>query len=323
MTDYLTLTEFVPGTKAKAQEVNANFVAVKDAIDTKVSVGGDSTKTFSIADATEDSHAVSKSQLDTLSTDFDEKINAAGTRFCAKSGNVTSGKADLFSYSLLSITPKIGGSYANLIISDCDGTFTTISSATAISMSGKADGVYNIYAKPDGTFYTLANNIYAQTARPTLIDGDIWVNTSVEPMTAIKYASATDAKFLDVPVGKVTIASSAITALTTNTYNQNGYDVNIQSNDWSRALPKYASPISKVLGATYTAECDGWLSFYCAGAGGAGGDLLIDSVNVLHLAASGSGVYVNFQSIVPISKGSSYYTTGNGSLIFYPAKGAS
>src|SRR5574344_472069 len=32
MTEYLTLTEFVPGTKAKAEDVNANFAAVKNAI---------------------------------------------------------------------------------------------------------------------------------------------------------------------------------------------------------------------------------------------------------------------------------------------------
>lgn len=229
MTDNLVLTEFVPGTKAKAQEVNANFSALKDAVNTKVAIGGDRTQTFNVAAATEGTHAVNKSQLDTVSAEITKQINTTSARFCAKSGNTTSGKGDLFTYSSLAITSKVGGSYPNLVISDYKGTFTVISSVATLSMTGKTDGIYNLFIAAEGILYALKNTIYKQADRPTMVDGDVWLNTSVEPIKAVKYNGTTDEEFLGVPLGKVTIASSAITAIETYPFNQNGYDVNIQT----------------------------------------------------------------------------------------------
>lgn len=226
MTDYLTLTEFVPGTKAKAQEVNANFTTLRDALSEKASMEGDSTKTFNVANATLNTHAVNKTQLNDLSSSLIVEINKMLTRFCVKSGNVTGGKGDLFSYSGLVITAKVGGAYPNLIFSNYKGEFTTITSLSTVNMTGKANGSYNIFIKSDGTLYTLANNIYTQPYRPTLVEGDVWLDTSIEPINAIKYASATDTEFLDVPLGKVVIASSTISSIETFPYNQNGYEVN-------------------------------------------------------------------------------------------------
>lgn len=229
MSDYLTLTEFIPGTKAKAQEVNANFTAIKTALSEKAAMSGDSAQKFNVADATADTNAVNKKQLDGLSNDLSLAISKTGTKFCVKSGNTTNGKGDLFSYSVLQITPKIGGTYANLVISDYEGTQSTISSASSISMTGKPDGTYNIFISPTGTIYTLKNTIYRQQARPTMTDGDIWLDTSKVPFNCVKYDGTSDNKFVDVPLGKVTIASSLITAIETFPYNQNGYEININS----------------------------------------------------------------------------------------------
>lgn len=222
----ITLTTFIPGTKAKAEEVNANFSTLADAVNAKASISGDDTQTFAVAEATDNEHAINKSQLDDLSDDLTEKINRTGMKFCVRSGYTTSGEGDLFSYSALQITPKIGTGFANLIIADYKGIPTTISSASTFSMSGKPDGDYNIFIKTDGTLYTLKNTIYVQKARPTMIDGDIWLNTSVEPFNCIKYDGTNDVEFLDVPLGKVTISSSTITSLKTFAYNQNGYNIN-------------------------------------------------------------------------------------------------
>lgn len=226
MSGYLTLTEFIPGTKAKAEEVNANFVTLKDAINTKASQDGDSTKTFNIANATATTHAVSKQQMDEIVEDMTENVNATTDRFCAKSGNTSSGNADLFTYSGMNITLKVGGVYQNLVISNASGTFSTITSVDTINMTGKSNGTYNIFVKPTGEGYVLANTIYRQMSRPTMVEGDIWLDTSVEPIKAIKYTGGADVEFLDVPIGKVTIASNAISSIETNRYNQNGYNIN-------------------------------------------------------------------------------------------------
>jgi len=269
MADYLTLTEFVPGTKAKAQEVNANFAALKDAVNQKASMDGDSTQAFAVADATQDEHAINKSQLTGLSDILTTEINKTGTKFCVKSGNTTSGKGDLFSYSVLRIIPKVGASYGDLVISDYRGIQSTISSAAEISMSGKADGDYNIYVTSAGTLYTLKNNIYRQAARPTLLDGDVWFNTSTKPLKCIKYNGIADIEFLDVPLGKVTILTSAITALETFAFNQNGYDVNTQTtlkkstnlatSISNLVMPDYINGVSKSFSTIYQAESDAFV----------------------------------------------------------------
>jgi hypothetical protein len=231
MANNITLIEFVPGTKAKAEDVNLNFSTLKDAINTKATVEGDSTQTFEVATATSANHALRKEQLDTEVSTLNEKIEGTSARFCVKSGNTTSGVGDLLSYSSMIVTIKVGGSYPDLVTSNYKGEITTISSLDTIDMTGSSDGTYNIFTKTDGTAYTLSNTIYKQTARPTMITGDIWLDTSVEPLKAIKYNGTSDDEFLDVPIGSVTIESGAITEITTFVFNQNGYDFNTHTAD--------------------------------------------------------------------------------------------
>ena len=226
MSGYLTLTEFIPGTKAKAEEVNANFSTLKDAINTKAAQDGDIAKTFNVANATATTHAVSKGQMDELAEDMVENVNAASDRFCVKSGNTSSGNADLFTYSGMNITLKVGGVYPNLVIANGNGKFSTITSVAVINMTGNANGTYNIFVKPTGEGYVLANTIYKQISRPTMVEGDVWLDMSVEPIKAIKYTGGADVEFLDVVIGKVIIASNTISSIETSRYNQNGYNIN-------------------------------------------------------------------------------------------------
>ncbi len=331
MTDYLTLTEFVPGTKAKAQEVNANFSTLKDAINQKASTDGDSTQTFSVANATTVTHAVNKGQLNDLSTDLIGEINKTSTKFCVKSGHTSNGKSDLFSYSVLTITPKIGGVYDDLVISDYSGTQTTISSANTVSMSGKPNGEYNLFIKPDGTLYTLDNTIYKQAARPTMLDGDVWFDTSVEPFNCVKYNGTTDNEFLDIPLGAVTILSSAITAIKSFPFNQNGHNITAQSTleigtDLAASIPNlsmpdYANGVSKSWATSYQAESDGHL--FAQSDFGLYVYLSFDnstwvSYGIGRFDSQGYGV----GSFVPIPKGIYYkavcLTARNLNLVFYP-----
>lgn len=252
MTEYLTLTEFTPGTKARPEEINANFGVLKNAILQKASVQGDVAKTFSVAPATENTHAINKSQLESLSQSLTDEIAKAGAKFCANSGNISAGKPDLFGYSGLMITPKIGGTYSDLTISDYSGAKTVINFVSAISMSGKTDGTYNIFITPAGVLYASKNKIYRQAARPAMTDGDVWLNTSVEPLSCIKYDGTSDGEFLDVPLGVVVILANAITSLTTNEYNMDGYSVN-KTND-SVITEAYANGTS-----WYRVWSDGWI----------------------------------------------------------------
>lgn len=328
MTDsYLTLTTFIPGTKAKADEVNANFSALKDAVNSKAAIGGDETKTFSVADATAAKHAVNKNQLDSLSNNLTTEISKSGTKFCVKSGYTTNGEGDLFSYSILQITPKIGSGFADLIISDYQGTQTKITSASSISMTGKADGIYNIFIKPDGTLYTLKNTIYVQKIRPNLYDGDIWLDISVEPLKCIKYDGTNDNIFLDVPLGRVTIASNAITELKTFRFNQNGYNINSKSllvsgtdlisSVINLVLPDYSKGIT--ISSGYVASCDGWLHLRGTQSTGNKPYHYIDGVLVwMQGTDSGSS---EFSGMVPMPKGSTMTKTGTSITIFYPSKG--
>lgn len=313
MTDYLTLTEFIPGTKAKAQEVNANFLTLKNAINQKAALDGDSTQTFAVASATADSHAINKGQLDALSDNLTREIAKTSEKFCVKSGNTTNGAGDLFSYNLLTITPKIGGSYAKLTVADYKGTRTTFSSASTISMGGKPDGKYNIFIKPDGGFYTLNNTIYRQAARPVMLAGDVWLNISVEPFSAIKYDGTSDIEFLDVPLGKVTVTNSTITAIETFQFNQNGYDVNIYT--FTAKKYDYANPVAKTAGTTYTAESNG-LIFIRHGNTFDTISITIDGFSYLlgWSSSQGSGG----SDFIPVSKGQSYVMTGGEVRYFIP-----
>lgn len=309
----ITLTTFTPGTKAKADEVNANFSILKDAVNSKAPIDGDSTQTFSVADAIIGAHAVNKGQLDYLSDDLTAEINKTGMKFCVRSGYTTSGEADLFSYSVLTITPKIGSGFANLKIADYKGIVSTITSASSISMSGKPDGDYNIFITSSGTLYTLNNTIYVQKARPTMLDGDIWLDTSVDPFNCIKYDGTNDNEFLDVPLGRVTIASNTITAIETFTYNQNGYDVNIAS--FSDKKFDYANPVSKAVSTSYAAESNGLLFIRHANVNDTI-TVTIDSHSyTLGWSSSQGSGSSNF---IPITKGQTYSFSGGEARYFIP-----
>lgn len=332
--DYLTLTTFEPGTKAKAQEVNANFTTLKTAIQTKAPSEGSTTQTFSVANATDDTHAINKAQLDELSQDLTAAINKIHPPFCGHNGETTDGQADLFTYSGLAITPKIGGTYANLVISDYTGRETTITCSNTLNLALVADETYNLFITADGTISALNNTIFRQADTPTMTVGDVWLDTSKEPLNCVQCQSLGNVEFLGVPIGQVIIEDGEIASVTTFPYNKNGYnaandkasvDADNFSDDGktqivSLLIPDLANGISKTASTTYTADKDGWI--YCEGACWSDNILKIDDVKVWHSYISNAD-NVSGSIFAPVASGSTYIATGGiSSFKFYPMKGS-
>lgn len=323
----IQLTTFIPGTKAKADEVNANFAVLQSAINEKATINGDSSQTFLVSDATADKHAVNKKQLNELSDNLTTKINRTGTKFCIKSGNTTNGKGDLFSIDVYEINAKIGGTYDSLTMIDYAGTQTTISSTPAkLSLTGNSNGEYNIFITPAGTLYILNNVIYKQASRPTMTVNDIWLDTSTEPFKCIKYSGSSDITFLDVPLGKVSFSNGAITQIETFAFNQNNYNINSQSivksgsnlaNSISTlCTPDWAHGVSKSFGVTYTAETSGYL--YVLGSTATARNLVLDGATIQYTGGSVNNAASSLT--VPIGKGTTYSATSGDAFTFFPMK---
>lgn len=225
MTDYLTLTEFIPGTKAKAQEVNANFAVLKDAISTKASLNGDSSKTFSVSEATASEHAIRKSQMDSLGDEINQKMENLLGRFCLKSGNLTNGEADLMSFSGTTLSFKIGSTYSSLKWNSANGTLetiTTLADITGTSINGtysviKELGVANAVA-------TSSNITQGKTFPTSPSNGDYHCLTAAG-LNTYKYTSGAWVETQYIQIGTVTVANNTISFVKTNPYNYNGYNV--------------------------------------------------------------------------------------------------
>lgn len=316
MTDYLTLTEFIPGTKAKAQEVNANFTVLKDALNTKADMQGDSMLTFSVATATLNSHAVNKSLLDSTTTATNTKMNGLINRFCLKSGNITSGNADLLAYSGTTLSFKIGGSYSSALWTSANGTQETIT--TLANINGlSTNGTYSVIKELGVTnaIATSSKVTQGKTFPTSPSEGDYHCLITTG-LSTHKFVSNTWVETHYIQLGTVTVSGGVITAVSTNSYNQNGYDVNSQSNDWAKALPVISTStgIDKATNVDHTADVCGIILNYLSGSTSSA--VTIDGV-VFGWSVSNSTTYTQWQ----ISKGSVYKATG-GTLTFYPLKGA-
>lgn len=254
------LKTFIPGTKAKASEVNFNFSVLKEAINSKADVNGSELQPFFVADAEEDLQAMNKGQVEEIQEEMTAKIQKIASSFCVKSGNITNGNEDLFDYSGLTITLKVGGIYPNLVCLDYEGNQYTFDSFDDLSMVGKADGVYNIFVGTEGNLYVKNNTIYIQNTVPQVLEDDIWLNTSVEPIVCKKYVNEEYVDFHDVPLGKVSIEDGAITEILTFAYNQNGYSLN--SNSFLNFYYDYSSVVELALNTEHTITSNGILYAY-------------------------------------------------------------
>lgn len=231
MSNFIVPNTFVPGTKAKAQEVNENFIAIQNELNQKLNKSGDSTQPLVVGEATENNHAVQKVQLENSAIYLKNYTKALISPFMIKSGNVDSnGEPDILNYENGVISFKVdnGTLYAPITVvpANLQDEFT-VTSLASIDLSSYSDGVYNIFIKSNSTAYALCNTIYKQKTVPeTPALNDIFVNLSKEPMEAVKYNGENWETFNDVYLGNVTLESGSITSVENSKFNDNGYNLN-------------------------------------------------------------------------------------------------
>ena len=237
MSNFIVPNTFIPGTKAKAQEVNENFVSVQEELNQKAEKFGNSTQTFSVAAATENNHAINKQQLETSLNDALEEVNNAisciATPFTVEKGYTnSSGNPAYMSYSGGTLNFRVNSSsYGPIIAVPANNKPRfLVTSVNSIDMSSYANGSYNIFLNSEGNAYAYNNTVYIQKAAPTSpLNNTVFVNTSVFPITAKIYQNSSWIDFDDVYLGTVQVSNNAITSIVHRNFNDNGHNVNRQN----------------------------------------------------------------------------------------------
>ena len=256
MSNFIVPNLFIPGTKAKAQEVNENFSAIKDELNNKCDLGGDSNTTFAVANATNNSHAINKAQaeeyINELKDELVYKLSGFNGHIFAINGNTDSdGKADIVDISGSNLIFKIGTGYKNLEIYT-DNTNIEISDVNNYDITGFADGNYNSFIDKEGNICVLNNKIYIQPNQPTLLVNDVWVDTSSSP-AIIKQSIGNDlVDFKKVAIGKFTVSSATVSNLQSYPFNSK-LVTNANHNSTAEVVETYYNG-----GSWYRIYSDGW-----------------------------------------------------------------
>lgn len=226
--------EFIAGTKAKAQEVNENFSAIADGIDQIyadiLTEKNELNHSISVLD---DKIDVTDNKIETFLGDFSEC-----THFCINrakldvSGNpaVLSNNSNVISFDVDNDNP--------LYATTCEGNYFSLSSIDDITLPTLTDGTYTVYIDSEGT-------TYYHSSSPTLVNklpdlpslNQICILSKQEPLAVYEYNGEDWEITKKVPVGQFTSTSGTISNVLTYKYNQNGYNININSytQDFSEA----------------------------------------------------------------------------------------
>lgn len=148
------------------------------------------------------------------------------TRFCANSGNVNAGgAADLLSVSGSVITFKVGGTYPNLVCTPANQLLSfELSTLNNFNTSTLSDGTYVLCVVKNGTIsaypYIDGSLTYISKTEPsTPVSGQLWLDTSKEPLVAYQYNGSSWGLYYGVPLAVVEVASGSVTSSYTLPYN--------------------------------------------------------------------------------------------------------
>ena len=298
------LNIFQSGTLASVTPVNENFETLRVAVN-----------------SVEQSVTSNRTYLDNKITEVNSTITNAvngaktgGAIFCVNNGPVDeNGEPCILNISATTLSFNVPFKATNINGNTLESDFIS-----SVSVSGYADGTYNVFVDLDGNTEVLNNTIDRQPKAPSGVLNNIWLDTSSTPLKAKRYTSEGWDDFLKIPLGYFVVENGTVTEVKTLRYNQNGYDVNSSSNF---PMPDYKKGVSKSNEVEYTAETSGWLYAYYSGHfNSATASITIDGVsfNITMLyylqtsCGSGAGMFI------PVAKGSVYTGHGIGSFRFYP-----
>ena len=303
------LNVFQSGTIASATPINENFEDLRVAVNT-VEQSVTSNRTYL------------DNQINTINSSITTAVNGVkttGELFCINSGKVNSaGTPNILSHS--GLTVSFASPFTGTNISGSSATFTNIPS---VSLSGYADGTYNVFIDLNGNIEILANTVYRQKTAPTGTLNNIWLDTSKMPLSAKRYTSSGWQDFLKIPLGRIYIENGAISAVGTFEYNQNGFNFNKNTMPCVLYAPDFARGVNKTADTSYTAETYGWLYIYYLGyAVNKTSSITIDgqTLKVSYVQFLGSAYGCGEGMFIPINKGSTYSATNTSEFVFYPAR---
>lgn len=233
---------FIPGTKAKANEVNSNFTSVADFL-TEVNTN--------LITTTNDLNTTKTNLSDTQKL-FQERR----TKYCVNNSHgtliTTSGTTIYFNSSFEMTTHK--------------GITVTINALAPISCGTLSDGTYNIFVGTNSELEYFSNTIYRQNTEPSTKNiNDLWMNLSTEPLFVGKWDGTAWVEYVKVPVGSFTITSGAISATKIFPFNQNGYNLNsmtwgsVTRNNAVDTLPLVIVESYNNGSSWYKVWSDGWI----------------------------------------------------------------
>lgn len=227
MSNFLVPNTFVPGTKAKAQDVNENFSAVQNEINLKAEKTGDINQTFTIAPATEEHHAITKGQVETIINDSVQELQKdIATPFCIEQGYTDeNGNPAIISAegTVINFNVDDGTTYGSIVATPANNQPKFIvKNLNSIDVSSYTDGTYNVFVNNEETAYLLNNTIYVQKSTPTEPTLNcIFEDTSKLPISVKKFNGTEWELFNDVHLGSIVISGGAITKIINQPFNDN------------------------------------------------------------------------------------------------------
>ncbi len=235
---------FVAGTKILAEHMNENFTAIKNYIEGSVAndlsnhninenahdylarKNGDSNETFTVANATEDNHAVSKSQLTSAISNIRPDLT---TPYAVNSGrkNVDGYAEFIEKTDDSSIKLLAGNTNPATIMTYSDGSIESIESDLTIG-SISDDGTY-IVIKEKGQNPVLTTNEITECfkAPSNPENGDLWLDIGVKPYKPYKYDGSAWQECQFVKLGEVTKTSGTLEVPVSYAFNRQLFVENI------------------------------------------------------------------------------------------------